>query len=429
MIPIRRFWLSTVLAAALLFPALPSGTAGQDSSAGAAFAPRQVLIRFKPSVPLSTKAASLSLLRSRPLARLAAIDVYVVEIDERSDVEEMVELFGRNPNIAYAQPNYVYRAQVTPNDSLFGYQYALFNKGQQIGWVPGSPVGNPNADIKAPQGWEETTGSSSVIIGIVDTGIDLTHPDLKNKLFGTGRDFVNDDLVAADDYGHGTMVAGVAGAETDNGEGIAGVGWNCRLLPVKVLDSLGAGTEDRIIQGLLWAVENGAKVISLSFGAPTAGQALKDAIKKIVETSGVVVVAPTGNDNTSVYAPASIDAHVLAVAATDHNDARWINSNFGSEVDVAAPGFQIFTTYPVVLSSGALPYRFQDGTSLAAAHVAGLAGLILSLKPGLTPAEVMGILRYSADDVNASLYKGKDEYVGWGRINMEKALVPLVVSK
>jgi subtilisin family serine protease len=371
----------------------------------------------------------MSLLRSRPLARIPELDLYLVGIDGSSEVEEMVALFSRNPNVAYAQPNYVYRAQVTPNDSLFVYQYALFNKGQQIGWVPGSPVGNPNADIRAPQGWEETTGSASVVIGIVDTGIDMSHPDLKNKVLGTGRDFVNDDLVAADDFGHGTMVAGIAGAETDNGEGIAGVGWNCRLLPVKVLDALGAGTEDRIIQGMLWAVENGAKVISLSFGAPTAGQALKDAIKKIVETSGVVVIAPSGNDNTAVYAPASIDAHVLAVAATDHNDARWVNSNFGSQVDVAAPGYQIFTAYPVALSSGALPYRFQDGTSLAAAHVAGLAGLLLSLKPDLTPAEVMGILRYSADDVNAALYKGKDEYIGWGRINMEKALVPLVVAK
>ncbi len=429
MIPLRRFFLVAALAAALILPSQTTGPDGGATLAGAPFAPGQVLVRFKPAVPIWTKAASLSMLRTRPLARIAALDIYVVAIDPAASVEEMVELFGRNPNVAYAQPNYVYKAQVTPNDSLFGYQYALFNKGQQIGWVPGSPVGNPNADIKAPQGWEETTGSASVIIGIVDTGIDLGHPDLKNKVVGTGRDFVNGDSVAADDHGHGTMVAGVAGAETDNGEGIAGVGWNCRLLPVKVLDALGLGTEDKIVQGLLWAVENGAKVISLSFGAPTTGQALKDAIKRIVETDGVVVIAPTGNDNTAVYSPASLDSYVLAVAATDHNDTRWVFSNYGSEVDVAAPGYQIFTTYPVAFSAGSLPYRFQDGTSLAAAHVAGLAGLIRSLKPGLTPAQVMGILRYSADDVNAALYRGKDEYIGWGRINMEKALVPLVISK
>jgi subtilisin family serine protease len=429
MIPIRRLPLAVALAGVLALAARPAGTPSQALPAGADHVPGQVLVRFKPSVPLWTKAVSLSLLRSRPISRIAALDIYVVEIDAEASVEEMVELLGRNPNIAYAQPNHIYRAQVTPNDSLFGYQYALFNKGQQIGWVPGSPVGNPNADIKAPQGWEETTGSSSIIIGIVDTGIDLTHPDLKNKVVGTGRDFVNTDSVAADDHGHGTMVAGIAGAETDNGEGIAGVGWNCRLLPVKVLDALGTGTEDHIIQGILWAVENGAKVISLSFGAPTTGQALKDAIKRIVETNGAVVIAPTGNDNIAVASPASLDNYVLAVAATDHNDARWVFSNYGFEVDVAAPGYQIFTTYPVALSGGSLPYRFQDGTSLAAAHVAGLAGLILSLKPGLTPAQVMNIIRYSADDVNSALYKGKDEFIGWGRINMEKALVPLVISK
>ncbi len=429
MTPLYRFLPAAVLAAAVVFPAGNAAQPRVDALARSPYAPGQVLVRFKPAASVWTKAASLGMLRARPVSRIAALDLYTVEIDPASNVEEMVEVLGRNPNVMYAQPNYVYRAQVTPNDPLFGYQYALFNKGQQIGWIPGSPVGNPNADIKAPQGWEETTGSSSVIIAIVDTGIDLTHPDLKNKVVGTGRDFVNGDAVAADDHGHGTMVAGVAGAETDNGEGIAGVGWRCRLLPVKVLDALGQGTEDRVIQGLLWAAENGAKVISLSFGQPATGQALKDALERIVETYGAVVISPTGNDNTAVYSPASIDAYVLAVAATDHNDARWVSSNYGAAVDVAAPGYQIFTTYPVAFSAGSIPYRFQDGTSLAAAHVAGLAGLILSLKPTLTPAQVMGILRYSADDVNAALYKGRDEFIGWGRINMEKALVPLVVSK
>jgi len=423
----RHLWFAAALTGLLVFPA-GARKAPAQATPGDAYVPGQVLVKFKPSVPLWTKAASLSMLRSRALARIAPLDVYVVGIDEASSVEEMVELFGRNPNISYVQPNYIYRAQVTPNDTLFVYQYALFNKGQQIGWVPGSPVGNPNADIRAPQGWEETTGSSGVVIGIVDTGIDLTHPDLKNKIVGTGRDFVNNDFVASDDYGHGTMVAGVAGAETNNGEGIAGVGWNCRLLPVKVLDALGEGTEDRIIQGILWAVENGAKVICLSFGAPTTGQALTDALKKVVETNGTLVVSPTGNDNAAVASPASLDSYVLAVAATDHNDSRWVFSNFGAAVDVAAPGYQVLTTYPVVASAGALPYRFQNGTSMAAAHVAGLAGLILSIKPGLAPAQIMNILRYSADDVNSALYKGKDDYIGWGRINMEKALVPLVIT-
>jgi thermitase len=321
MILSRHLSFAAAFAACLAFPAGADKTRAQ-ALPGEAFVPGQVLVKFRPSVPLWTKAVSLSMLRSRALSRIAPLDLYVVEIDESSSVEEMVGLFGRNPNVSYAQPNYIYRAQVTPNDTLFVYQYALFNKGQQIGWVPGSPVGYPNADIRAPQGWEETTGSSDVIIGIVDTGIDMTHPDLANKIVGTGRDFVNNDFVASDDYGHGTMVAGVAGAETNNGEGIAGVGWSCRLLPVKVLDALGEGTEDRVIQGILWAVENGAKVISLSFGAQTTGQALTDTLKKVVETNGVVVVSPTGNDNTTVASPASIDSYVLAVAATDHNDSR-----------------------------------------------------------------------------------------------------------
>ncbi|MDP2916152.1 MAG: S8 family peptidase [Candidatus Aminicenantes bacterium] len=393
--------------------------------------PGEVLLKFKSSVPIPVKALALAALRSRAQARISPLDVYVVRIPEDATVEEMVEAFGRNPDVAYVQPNYVYRACLTPNDKYFEDQYALFNKGQQVGWVPGSPQGKPSADIKATSAWEETTGAAGVVIGILDSGVDLTHPDLKNKIKSPGYDFVNNDADATDDYGHGTMVAGIAAAETNNYEGIAGVSWNSKILPVKVLNQFGFGDTVAVVNGILWAVDNGAQILNLSFGTPARDTALEEALKYAFETKGVFIAAAAGNDNTAVYYPAAYDRYVCATAATDYNDQRTTWSNFGSEIDVAAPGDKIISTYPVALAqaAGFPPYKFQDGTSMASAYVAGLAALIRGIKPSLTPSEIMNIIRYSADDVNSSIYKGQDVFLGYGRINMEKALVPLKIVK
>jgi subtilisin family serine protease len=392
--------------------------------------PGEVLLKFKPSVPIPMKALALAALRSRVQARISPLDVYVVQIPEDATVAEMVEAFGRNPDVAYVQPNYIYRACLTPNDKYFEDQYALFNKGQQIGWVPGSPQGKPSADIKATSAWEETTGVAGVVIGVIDTGVDLTHPDLKNKIKSPGYDFVNGDADATDDHGHGTMVAGIAAAETNNYEGIAGVAWNSKILPVKVLNQYGSGSTVAIVNGILWAVDNGAQILNLSFGAPAKDNAVEEALKYAFETKGAFIAAAAGNDNTAVYYPAAYDRYVCATAATDYNDQRTTWSNFGPEIDVAAPGDKIITTYPVALTpAGFQPYKFQDGTSMASAHVAGLAALIRGIKPSLTPSDVMNIIRYAADDVNSSIYKGRDVFIGYGRINMEKALVPLKIIK
>lgn len=392
--------------------------------------PGQVILKFKPSVMLVQKAAALALTRSRAVSRIVKLDVYTVQIPDDMTVDEMVGIFGRNPDIEFAQPNYIYRAAVTPNDLYFQYQYALFNKGQQTGWVPGSPQGLPNADIKATAAWEETTGQAGVIIGILDTGVDLTHPDLKNKIVGPGYDFVNNDADATDDHGHGTMIAGIAAAETNNNEGIAGVAWNCKILPVKVLDQFGTGNSAKIAAGIVWAADNGAQILNISSGQPALDSTIENALKYAFETKGVFIAAAAGNDNSSVYYPAAYEKYVCAVSATDYNDQRTVYSNFGWELDVAAPGDSIISTYPVALTpTGFPPYKNGDGTSFASAYVAGFAALIKSLKPSLKPGEIMDIIRYSADDVNASVYPGRDQFLGFGRIDMEKGLVPLKITK
>lgn len=389
------------------------------------YVPGEILVKFKPEVPDAYRAATLVLHDSRAVDLIPALEVYRVEIPAAASVEEKAAAFAGDPGVLFAEPNYIGRATTTPNDTLFNYQYALANTGQSIGDVPGSPQGKIGADIKAPQGWEGSRGDGSVMIAIIDSGVELTHPDLAGKIAGPGRDFVNDDYDATDDLYHGTAVAGIAAADTDNAEGIAGVAWNAMILPVKVLDDNGAGPVARVSEGIIWAAEQGAQVINISLGFNSASQTLLDAVKYAFNR-GCVLVASAGNDNGPVKFPAAFAAYVLAVAATDYNDEVWERSNAGPEVDVAAPGVDILTTIPTwFFGLGPLPYRYMDGTSMAAPHVSGLAAILRGQKPWLSAAEIMEIIRLSADDVNSPTLPGIDDSIGYGRINMEKALVPL----
>jgi subtilisin family serine protease len=238
---------------------------------------------------------------------------------------------------------------------------------------------------------------------------------------------VNDDFDADDDNGHGTHVAGIAAAETNNTEGSAGVGWDCMILPVKVMDSEGSGYYSWIIEGIRWATDNGAHVINLSLGGEADATSLEAAIAYAV-SKGTVCVASAGNDGNSVLYPAAYD-NCLAVAATDNTDNRPDWSNPGPEIDVAAPGDAVLSCVPTwFFGEDSFPYAFGFGTSMAAPHVAGLAALIKDLKPWLSVSEIMDIIRFTADDVNSAANPGKDDLIGYGRINMEKALVPIIIA-
>jgi subtilisin family serine protease len=393
------------------------------------YVPGQVVVKFKPGLSSFKKVSALNIYSSRVLSKIAKFGAYLIQIPAQTTVEEIVGALNKNPDVEYAEPNRLLAIHVTPNDPFFQYQYALSNKGQQVWVVPGSPQGKASADIKAPSAWEETKGTETVIIAIVDTGVDLLHPDLKNKIKSSGRDYVNNDFDATDDNGHGTMVAGIAAAETNNNEGVAGVAWNSKILPVKVAGADGYGEEDKVAEGIRWAVDNGASVINLSMGSVEPALLIRDAVKYAYDKN-VVVVVSAGNNNGPVNYPAAYDDYVLAVAATDYNDNRTSWSSYGPQVDVAAPGDNVLGPYPTALTPvGFFPYLPGTGTSMSAPHVAGLAALIKGLKPGLKVADIMNIIRYSADDVNASQFQGKDDYLGYGRINMEKALVPIKITK
>jgi thermitase len=403
---------------------------------GPAYRSDEVLVKFKPALSDQTIKSTIAAYQCKNLKRIPRINVYKLQIQNNLSVKETLFALRRNPDVEYAEPNYIAYATITPNDPLFDFQYALYNPGSG---PPGSPQGEETADIKATSAWEETKGDEDIVIAIIDTGVDLDHPDLAEKIYSSGYDFVNDDSDATDDNGHGTFVAGIAAAETNNAEGIAGVAWNCKILPVKVLDDLGEGDYEDMTEAIIWAADNGADVINLSLGGDSPSATLENALRYAYDKD-IVIVAAAGNEGGAVIYPAAYDDYCLAVAATNDNDERvtfqntaadlvpW-ESNFGPEIDVAAPGEEIVSTVPTwYFGPEFIPYGIGSGTSQATPHVAGLAALIKSIKPDLTAGQIMGVIRYSADDVNYVNNLGKDDYIGYGRINMDKALVPIKIK-
>ena len=273
--------------------------------------------------------------------------------------------------------------------------------------------------IDADLAWEITT-ADPVKVAIVDTGIDLTHPDLKDNIKG-GYNAINSRKSANDDNGHGTHVAGIIAA-IDNEIGVIGVGPKIDLYAVKVLDRNGSGYLSDVIEGLDWAIQNGMQVVNMSLGTPTYIASFEDAVKK-VNAAGITQVAAAGNngpdDNTVTY-PAKF-AEVIAVTATNDTDtiASW--SSRGSEVDLAAPGVSIYSTYK------GSTYKTLDGTSMASPHVAGTAALVLTqttkcdsdLNGICSPAEVQQRLEATAEDLGAV---GRDDLYGSGLVDAEKAV-------
>jgi thermitase len=422
---------------------------------GQRYVPGEVLVKFKPSLSTNSIEITINAYQAKTIKKMRRSNVYQLQIPESLTVEEMVWALERNPDVECACPNYiVYITAVRePNDTFFDYQYALRNTGQDIG-IPGSPHGIDRADIKALEGWEETEGSEEIIIAVIDTGIDFEHPDLKNepdledKILSNGYDFVDDDEDPFDEIGnpidgagHGTWVTSIATAKTDNNEGIAGVAWNCKILPLRTIDIDGTGPVSGLIDAIYYAVDKGADVINMSLGFPLSpGEEvppLEDALQ-YAHMNGVVCVASAGNDGTDVLFPAAYDDYCIAVAATNYDDervtrsnsqGRW-ESNIGDEIDVAAPGKRIVGCVPLwYWGEGSIPYGFGDGTSASVPYVVGLVALIKSIKPWLSVDEIMDVVRFSADDTNNVEHPGKDEFIGYGRINMEKALVPIIITK
>jgi len=385
----------------------------------------RILVKFKPGVSgrlarLAAKAYQIDDCRG------VALGIQSWRVPLSLSLEEAVFMLSLNPDVAYAEPDYKLAVQTIPDDPYFKYQYALLNYRQEIGG-PGSPRGYMRADMKATEGWEETKGNSGITIAVIDTGVDFSHPDLRKNILPGGRDFVFGDLDPSDDQGHGTYICGIIAADTNNRVGVAGITWNCSILPIKGISTDGEGYTSWAVEAIVWAANRGVDIINLSVGASEISKALEEAIHYAWQRD-ILLVSCAGNHNHQVAYPAAYE-DVMAVAGTDYLDHRSAFSNFGPQIEVAAPASRIYVCYPTwAVKPGAPPYGFITGTSLSCAFISGFAGLIKSAKPWLTAEEIRNIIRFSADDVNAVDHPGWDPYLGYGRANLEKALVLIKIK-
>lgn len=262
-------------------------------------------------------------------------------------------LYNALEEVEYVEPNYTVDAFPTPNDVFYAYQY-----GPQ--------------KISAPAAWDVTTSNSTIRIAIVDTGVQTNHPDLVNKLL-PGYNFVNGNSNVTDVNGHGTHVAGIAAASTNNNLGIAGIAPAARILPVKALADNGSGTSTSIANGIVYAANQGAQVINISLGTTQDSVTMRNAIDYAINR-GSVVVAAAGNNGANLLTYPAVYQNVLSVASTDENDLRSSFSNYGTWVDVAAPGSNILSTYPNSY------YSYLSGTSMACPHGSRFSSFISSTR-------------------------------------------------
>ncbi len=357
--------------------------------------------------------------------------IYRLSLDLRPGqlLENALRSYQADPNVEYAELNYIVTTNNTPNDPLYAVQWPLHNTGQNYPYSGrfNIPPGIADADIDAPEAWDDGVGSSEVVVAIVDTGVDYSHRDLhanmwtnEAELTGTesvdddnngyvddiyGYDFINIDSDPIDDAGHGTHCAGTIAAQGDNGLDVAGVCWNARIMALKFLDASGSGDIADALTAFYYAVDNGADVISNSWGGGGFSQATQDIIN-YARSMGVIVVASAGNDglNYPQY-PAYYD-NMISVAATNSLDQRAPFSNYGSWVDIAAPGVDILSLRAAGTYMGT-PYdaytTLLSGTSMSCPHVSGACALLLSIDPKMNADLLEQYLEDSADPIDPNV--------------------------
>jgi subtilisin family serine protease len=401
--------------------------------------PGELIVGFRPGVSAAAQEDALSSAGATRKRRFERLRSALVSIDP-SKARQAMRKLESDGRVAYAEPNFLLHADDhggSPNDPSMHQLWGLDNFGQTVNWV----TGTADADIDAQEAWSVSTGSSAVTVAVIDTGVDTSHPDLAANAWVNegedctgcrtngvdddgngyvddwrGWDFVNGDNNPADDNGHGTHVAGTIAAVGNNGLGVVGVTWSTKVMPLKFLSAAGSGTVADAISAILYANANGVPILNNSWGGDDFSQALLDAIER-TDSSGALFVAAAGNSFTDTDAspnyPSGYEApNVISVGASDALDRRAWFSNYGAaSVDLSAPGANILSTWP----GGS--YRFQDGTSMAAPHVAGAAALVKAAQPGSTGAGLKALLLRSADPV--SLLSGTSRT--GGRLNVDRA--------
>ena len=412
----------------------------------------EVLVKFKSGIVSTSSVKAHQAVGAKVVKKFKLVqNLEKVELPEGVSVKEAVQSYMVDPNVEYAEPNYIRTPMAEiPFDTYFADQWALNNTGQFAG-------GTEDADIDAPEAWDITTGSKEVVVAILDGGIDYTHPDLIDNIWINiseacsngidddfngyiddcqGWNFFHNHNEPLDESGHGTHVAGIVGAVGNNFIGAVGVMWHTNLMPVKFIgyhddpEECGGttnfcGTTDDEIEGIEYAVANGADVVNMSFGGYEYSQAEYDTIAA-AGAQQVVFVASAGNetnnnDEADKLYPASYGLpNIISVAATDQNDQLAPFSNFGvSSVHVGAPGVYILSTVPTY--SSPTGYDFNAGTSMAAPHVSGLAGLLFSYYTHFNRYQIINTIFRYVDLTSISGW-----VVKYGRINAYHALSSLL---
>jgi subtilisin family serine protease len=368
------------------------------------FVPNELIVKFKSDISPEEIQNLLKSSGAKVKSHIKQINYYVLTLPPDISVPDAAEYYGQQGAAETVEPNYINTPQAVPNDpDLLSLQWALHNTGQTGGTV--------DADIDAVEAWDIEQGDPGVIIAIIDTGVDYTHEDLADNIWhnpgeipdngsdddGNGHidddigwDFVTEDNDPMDQDEHGTHVAGIAGAVTNNGIGMAGVCWNCKIMPVRAGDRY--FLNDDSAQAIIYAAENGAKVLNLSWGGGPQSLLIADAIAFAAD-KGALICAAAGNDGKPdlFYPAATENSAVMAIGATDHSDERASFSNYGSWVDVSAPGVSIYSTY---LGDG---YVSFSGTSMASPVAAGVAALLFSRFDGISPVEVKTAMMSTVD--------------------------------
>ncbi len=397
------------------------------TDSAARYREKRVIILLRNNAPSRAKSSVLktaSAIKGVKIKRLKHLNMLIVRADpSRISSAELMGLFEGDPAVESVEPDHrIHKASVIPDDTFFPEQWGLHNTGQSVNGFQGTE----DADMDMPEAWGISRCSSDVVVAVLDTGVDYTHPDIKQNIWHNsaevvdgkdndgngyiddtmGWDFVNNDNDPMDDdttNGHGSHVAGIIAARGNNQNGVAGVCWYLKIMPLKVLDAGGSGSVSDVLEAIDYAIDKGVRIINASYVGDVPSSEEYNAIKKAGD-AGILFVVASGNnhvngvniDTDPVY-PAAYDlSNIVTVAASDMDDNIAWFSNYGQQsVDVSAPGVNIISLH----AGGG--YQFLSGTSMAAPHVSGLAALIWSIDQRFSYAQVKSIILNTVDVISS----------------------------
>ena len=351
-----------------------------------------ILVKFKSNVGQAKRQEVMARHKLSEKSEIPQIGVKLMKISEDDTPEEVVDRLNSKDkdSIEFAEPDYLIEPSAIPNDPYYSYQWHL-------------------PKIGAPAAWDNTVGTSSVIVAILDTGVDCTHPDLAAHCV-PGWNFYDNNSDTTDVYGHGTAVAGTVAAVGNNALGVASLSWNSSIMPVRISDATGWATFSTIANGLTYAADHGARVANNSYASWQSSSVLSAA--QYFQSKGGVTTISAGNEST-VYASTPLSPYALVMSATDSNDAMASWSNTGTLIALASPGVSIY------LPTRGGGYGSWSGTSFSAPIVAGVAALMISVNPSLSAKNVQTLMEQNADDLGPV---GWDPQYGYGRVNAARAV-------